>query len=178
MSLVPPADPVPVDELGRVHFIGIGGVGMSGIARILLQLGAEVTGSDAADGPLLHELTALGATTHVGHDAAYVGAADTVVVTSAVREDNPELAEARERGLRVIPRAAALGALLLGRRGTAVAGTHGKTTTTSMLTVVLQHAGAEPGYVIGGALVTTGRAPTPAPARSSSPRPTRATDRS
>ncbi|KIH98648.1 UDP-N-acetylmuramate--alanine ligase [Streptomonospora alba] len=157
MSLIPPTDPVPVDKLGRLHFIGIGGVGMSGIARVLLQLGAEVTGSDAKDGPLLHELAALGATTHVGHDAAHVGTADTVVVSSAVREDNPELAEARERGLRVIPRAAALGALLLGRRGTAVAGTHGKTTTTSMLTVVLQHAGAEPGYVIGGALVTTGR---------------------
>nr|WP_255429817.1 UDP-N-acetylmuramate--L-alanine ligase [Streptomonospora sp. PA3] len=154
--MIPHADPVPVDKLGRVHFIGIGGVGMSGIARVLLQLGAEVTGSDAKDGPLLHELEALGAATHVGHDAAHVGTADTVVVSSAVREDNPELAEARERGLRVIPRAAALGALLLGRRGVAVAGTHGKTTTTSMLTVVLQHAGAEPGYVIGGALVTTG----------------------
>ncbi|MDT0301154.1 UDP-N-acetylmuramate--L-alanine ligase [Streptomonospora wellingtoniae] len=156
MSLVPPAEPVPVDKLGRVHFIGIGGVGMSGIARVLLQLGVEVTGSDAKDGPLLHELAALGATTRVGHDAANVGTADTVVVTSAVREDNPELAEARGRGLRVVPRAAALGSLLLGRRGVAVAGTHGKTTTTSMLTVVLQHAGADPGYVIGGALVDTG----------------------
>ncbi|GAB3465328.1 UDP-N-acetylmuramate--L-alanine ligase [Streptomonospora sediminis] len=157
MSLVPATDPVPVDKLGRVHFIGIGGVGMSGIARVLLQLGAEVTGSDAKDGRLLHELAAMGATISVGHDAANVGTADTVVVSSAVREDNPELAEARARGLRVIPRAAALGALLLGRRGVAVAGTHGKTTTTSMLTVVLQHAGAEPGYVIGGALVTTGQ---------------------
>ncbi|QBI53893.1 UDP-N-acetylmuramate--L-alanine ligase [Streptomonospora litoralis] len=156
MSLVPSAEPLPVDKLGRLHFVGIGGVGMSGIARVLLQLGAEVTGSDAKDGPLLHELAALGAGVHVGHDAAHVGPADTVVVSSAVREDNPELAEARERGLRVVPRAAALGALLLGRRGVAVAGTHGKTTTTSMLTVVLQHAGADPGYVIGGALVTTG----------------------
>ncbi|MFC4561441.1 UDP-N-acetylmuramate--L-alanine ligase [Nocardiopsis mangrovi] len=156
MSLVAQAEPVPVGKLGRVHFVGMGGVGMSGIARVLLQRGTEVSGSDAKDGPLLRELARLGADVHIGHAAANVGTADTLVVSSAVRDDNPELAEARERGLRILPRAAALGALLLDRRGVAVAGTHGKTTTTSMLTVVLQHVGADPGYVIGGKLVTTG----------------------
>ncbi|MBV2362497.1 UDP-N-acetylmuramate--L-alanine ligase [Streptomonospora nanhaiensis] len=156
MSLVEHTEPVPVGKLGRVHFVGMGGVGMSGIARVLLQLGVEVSGSDAKDSRLLRDLAELGADAHVGHDAAHVGTADTVVVSSAVRPDNPELVEARRRGLRVLPRAAALGALLLERRGVAVAGTHGKTTTTSMLTVVLQQAGAEPGYVIGGSLATTG----------------------
>ncbi|KUP97936.1 UDP-N-acetylmuramate--L-alanine ligase [Thermobifida cellulosilytica] len=156
MSLVEPTEPVEVDKLGRVHFVGIGGAGMSGIARVLLQRGVEVSGSDARDSALLRELEELGATVHVGHAAEHVGTADTVVVSSAVRDTNPELVEARSRGLRVLPRAAALGALLLDRHGVAVAGTHGKTTTTSMITVVLQHLGAEPGYVIGGQLVTTG----------------------
>ncbi|RCV54493.1 UDP-N-acetylmuramate--L-alanine ligase [Marinitenerispora sediminis] len=156
-GLVTPTDPVPVAELGRVHFVGIGGAGMSGIARVLIQRGVEVSGSDARDSALLRELEELGARVHVGHAAGNVGAADTVVVSSAIRADNPELAAARERGLRVLPRAAALGALLLDRRGVAVAGTHGKTTTTSMLTVVLRELGTEPGYVIGGTLVTTGR---------------------
>ena len=156
MSLVAPAEPVSVEELGRVHFVGAGGVGMSGIARLFLQRGVAVSGSDAKDGPLLRGLEELGAQVHVGHDAANVGGADTVVATSAAREDNPELVEARRRGLRVLPRAAALGALLTGRTGVAVAGTHGKTTTTSLLTAVLQHLGADPGYVIGGTLTTTG----------------------
>ncbi|PRX98489.1 UDP-N-acetylmuramate--L-alanine ligase [Allonocardiopsis opalescens] len=153
MSLVEPVEPVPVEELGRVHFIGIGGAGMSGIARVLLQRGVAVSGSDARDSSVLTELRAAGARVHAGHAAEQLGEADTVVVSSAVRPGNPELAAARERGLRVLPRAAALGALLLGRRGIAVAGTHGKTTTTSMLATVLRHCGAEPGYVIGGKLV-------------------------
>ena len=156
MSLVEPTEPVEVDKLGRVHFIGMGGAGMSGIARVLLQRGVEVSGSDARDSALLRELEELGATVHVGHAAEHVGDADTVVVSSAIRDTNPELVEARARNLRILPRAAALGALLLGRYGVAVAGTHGKTTTTSMITVVLQHLGAMPGYVIGGQLVTTG----------------------
>lgn len=156
MSLVKPTEPVEVDKLGRVHFVGIGGAGMSGIARVLLQRGVEVSGSDARDSDRLRELGELGATVHVGHDAAHVGTADTLVVSSAVRDTNPELVEARARGLRVLPRAAVLGALLLDRRGVAVSGTHGKTTTTSMIAVVLQHVDAAPGYVIGGTLVTTG----------------------
>ncbi|MEE2038534.1 UDP-N-acetylmuramate--L-alanine ligase [Nocardiopsis sp. CT-R113] len=156
MSLVRPTEPVPVDKLGRTHFIGLGGAGMSGIARVLLQSGVEVSGSDARDSDTLRELEQMGADVHVGHAAGNLGTAETLVVSSAIREDNPELVEARRRGLRVLPRAAALGALLLGREGIAISGTHGKTTTTSMVTVVLQHLGVDPGYVIGGKLVTTG----------------------
>ncbi|NYH54352.1 MULTISPECIES: UDP-N-acetylmuramate--L-alanine ligase [Nocardiopsis] len=156
MSLVRPTEPIPVDKLGRTHFIGLGGAGMSGIARVLLQSGVEVSGSDARDSDTLRELEEMGADVHVGHAAENLGTAETLVVSSAIREDNPELAEAHRRGLRVLPRAAALGALLLGREGIAVSGTHGKTTTTSMVTVVLQHLGVDPGYVIGGKLVTTG----------------------
>ncbi|WP_017572708.1 UDP-N-acetylmuramate--L-alanine ligase [Nocardiopsis halotolerans] len=156
MSLVRPTEPVPVDKLGRTHFIGLGGAGMSGIARVLLQSGVEVSGSDARDSDTLRALEEMGADVHVGHAAENLGTAETLVVSSAIREDNPELAEARRRGLRVLPRAAALGALLLGREGVAVSGTHGKTTTTSMVAVVLQHLGIDPGYVIGGNLVTTG----------------------
>ena len=156
MSLVRQTEPVPVDKLGRTHFIGLGGAGMSGIARVLLQSGVEVSGSDARDSDTLRELELMGARVHVGHASENLGPADTLVVSSAIREDNPELVEARRRGIRILPRAAALGALLLNREGVAVSGTHGKTTTTSMVTVVLQHLGAEPGYVIGGKLVTTG----------------------
>jgi UDP-N-acetylmuramate--alanine ligase len=156
MSLVTPVEVVPADRLGRVHFVGIGGAGMSGIARIMLGRGIPVSGSDAKDSELLADLRAMGATTYVGHAAEHVGDASTVVVSTAIRETNPELAAARERGLLVLHRAAALASLMDGRRSVAVAGTHGKTTTTSMLTVALQHAGADPSYCIGGQLVTTG----------------------
>ena len=156
MSLVTPVEVVPADRLGRVHFVGIGGAGMSGIARIMLERGIPVSGSDAKDSDLLAELREIGARTHVGHAAEHLGDAATVVVSTAIRATNPELAAARERGLLVLHRAAALAALMAGRRSVAVAGTHGKTTTTSMLTVALQHAGADPSYCIGGQLVTTG----------------------
>jgi UDP-N-acetylmuramate--alanine ligase len=156
VGLVTPVASVPLAELGRVHFTGIGGAGMSGIARIMIARGVTVSGSDSADGDLLAALAALGADVHVGHAARNVGAADTVVVSSAIRPDNPELAEARARGLRVLHRAAALASVMLGRRTVAVAGTHGKTTTTSMLTTALRHCGADPGYVIGGILTETG----------------------
>ena len=156
MSLITPGEILPADELGKVHFIAIGGVGMSGIARVMLKRGIAVSGSDAKDSDLLAQLSGLGAKVFVGHDAAHVGDADTVVVSTAIRETNPELVAARERGLRVLHRSAALAALMVGRRAVAVAGTHGKTTTTSMLTVALQHAGADPSYCIGGQLVTTG----------------------
>ncbi|MFV2179202.1 UDP-N-acetylmuramate--L-alanine ligase [Actinomadura sp. LOL_016] len=161
MSLIDPSDAergavVPAGDLGRVHFIAIGGAGMSGIARIMLRRGIPVSGSDARDSELLAQLGGLGARVHVGHDAAHLGDADTVVVSTAIRDGNPELVAARERGLRVLHRSAALAALMAGRRAVAVAGTHGKTTTTSMLTVALQHAGADPSYCIGGQLVTTG----------------------
>ena len=143
-------------HLGRVHFVGIGGAGMSGIARVLLARGASVSGSDAKSSRTTAALTALGATVHTGHAAVHVDGADTVVVSTAIRPDNPELVAARDRGLRVLPRAEALATLMAGRRGVAVAGTHGKTTTTSMLTVALQHCGADPSFAIGGDLNEAG----------------------
>ena len=156
MALVTPTEPVPLEELGRVHFAGIGGAGMSGIARIMLARGVSVSGSDSAASVALTELAALGARVHVGHAAGQLGDADTLVVSSAIRADNPELIEARERGLRVLHRAAALASLMFGRRVIAVSGTHGKTTTTSMITTVFLETGADPAYAIGGVLAATG----------------------
>jgi UDP-N-acetylmuramate--alanine ligase len=111
--------PLPADQLGAVHFIAIGGAGMSGIARIMLRRGISVSGSDAADSELLGQLSALGAKVYVGHNAEHVGDADTVVVSTAIRETNPELVAARKRGLRVLHRAAALASLMVGRRAVA-----------------------------------------------------------
>ncbi|WP_432562865.1 UDP-N-acetylmuramate--L-alanine ligase [Kineococcus sp. SYSU DK003] len=128
---------------------------MSGIARLLRGRGLEVSGTDSADSPTLSRLADLGIGTFVGHDPANLGdlgAGDTLVVSSAVRATNPELVAARERGLRVVHRSEALAALMAGRRGVAVAGTHGKTTTSSMLAVALTEAGLDPGYAIGGEL--------------------------
>jgi UDP-N-acetylmuramate--alanine ligase len=156
VGLVTPVAPVPLADLGRVHFTGIGGAGMSGIARIMIARGVKVSGSDSAGGGQLAPLAALGADVHVGHAERNVADADTVVVSSAIRQDNPELVAARAGGLRVLHRAAALASVMLGRRGVAVAGTHGKTTTTSMITTALRHCGADPGYVIGGILTETG----------------------
>ncbi|WP_208972421.1 UDP-N-acetylmuramate--L-alanine ligase [Kineococcus rubinsiae] len=125
---------------------------MSGIARLLLGRGVRVSGSDSADSPGLAQLRDLGARVAVGHDAANLGDADTLVVSSAVRPANPELVAARERGLRVLHRSEALAALMVGRRGVAVAGTHGKTTTSSMLAAALRHAGIDASSAIGGEL--------------------------
>src|SRR4029077_12896779 len=127
---------------------------------IMLALGLTVSGTDSAPSAQLDELAALGARVRAGHGAdflARLGGGDTLVVSSAIRPDNPELAEARRRGLRVLHRAAALASLMLGRQGIAVAATHGKTTTTSMITTILQASGAGPSYVIGGVLASTGR---------------------
>ena len=140
----------------RVHLIGIGGAGMSGIARVLLARGTTVTGSDAKDSRAVAALRALGATVAIGHAAENVVGADTVVVSSAIRETNPELQAARAAGIPVVPRAEALASLMAGRRGVAVAGTHGKTTTTSMLTVAAFHCGADPSFAIGGDLNEAG----------------------
>ena len=156
MGLVTPVEPEPADQLGAVHFVGIGGAGMSGIARIMMSRGITVSGSDSAPSGLLDELAAAGARVAVGHAADNLGAADTLVVSTAIRPDNPELVAARQRGARVIHRAAALASVMLGYEGIAIAGTHGKTTTTSMITTVLLHAGADPSYVIGGILAETG----------------------
>lgn len=154
---VPVPEVIPAaDQLGRVHFVGIGGAGLSGIARVMLARGIQVSGSDAADSPGLRALEALGARVAVGHDAAHVRGVDTLVVSVAVRDDNPEVAEAARLGLPVLPRSAAVASVLVGRRAIAVAGTHGKTTTTSLLTVALQAAGADPSYAVGGDLAQTG----------------------
>ncbi len=139
-----------------MHFIGIGGAGMSGIARIMLAMGLEVSGSDAKESLLLTALRAEGARVDVGHDAAHVEGVRTVVASSAVRPTNPELARARELGLLVLHRSQALAAVSAGRQVAAVAGTNGKTTTTSMLTVMLQHCGADPSFSIGGELTESG----------------------
>jgi UDP-N-acetylmuramate--alanine ligase len=156
MGLVTPVEPVPLRELGRVHFAAIGGAGMSGIARIMLARGVPVSGCDSAASAQLDELAALGAQVSVGHSPEHLAGVDTLVVSTAIRADNPELLAARERGIRVLHRAAALASVMLGRQAIAVAGTHGKTTTTSMVTTVLRACGAEPSYVIGGVLAETG----------------------
>jgi UDP-N-acetylmuramate--alanine ligase len=151
MGLVTPVTPVPVAQLGRVHFVGIGGAGMSGIARLMLRRGVIVSGSDRAASAQLDELARLGATVRVGHDPANIDGADTVVTTpSAIGDRNPEIVAARQRGIMVIPRAAALASLMLGRQGIAVTGTHGKTTTTSMVAALLDGAGFDPTVINGG----------------------------
>ncbi len=144
------AVPAPLD---RPHFIAIGGIGMSGVAKILAARGAAVRGSDNRDSATVAALRAAGVAVFVGHDAANLAAdATCVVVSSAIREDNPELAAARRRGLPVLHRSDALAALMAGYRSVAVAGTHGKTTTTSMLSVALGELGLGPSYAIGGDL--------------------------
>ncbi|MGP8298390.1 UDP-N-acetylmuramate--L-alanine ligase [Streptomyces inhibens] len=149
-----PAIPASMD---RPHFIGIGGAGMSGIAKILAQRGARVAGSDAKDSATAQALRDLGATVHLGHAAAHLAEdATSVVVSSAIRPDNPELAAAHERGIPVVHRSDALASLMDGLRPIAVAGTHGKTTTTSMLAVSLGALGLKPSYAIGGDLDAPG----------------------
>ncbi|GHG46215.1 UDP-N-acetylmuramate--L-alanine ligase [Streptomyces griseocarneus] len=145
-----PAVPTTMD---RPHFIGIGGAGMSGIAKILAQRGAAVAGSDAKESETAGALRELGATVHIGHAAGHLAEdASCVVVSSAIRADNPELAAAAERGIPVVHRSDALARLMDGLRPIAVAGTHGKTTTTSMLAVSLDALGLDPSYAIGGDL--------------------------
>ncbi|HET8981089.1 MAG TPA: UDP-N-acetylmuramate--L-alanine ligase [Pedococcus sp.] len=129
---------------------------MSGVARVMLARGCRVSGSDAKDSPVLTALAAEGATVSVGHDPSHLDGVDTVVISSAVRESNPELAAARERGLRVLHRSQALASTMSTSRRVAVAGANGKTTTTSMLTVALQHCGADPSFAAGGELAKHG----------------------
>lgn len=143
--------------MDRPHFIGIGGAGMSGIAKILAQRGAKVAGSDAKDSATAEALRALGVTVHIGHAAGHLADdASCVVVSSAIRQDNPELVRAAALGIPVVHRSDALAALMTGLRAIAVAGTHGKTTTTSMLAVSLTELGLEPSYAIGGDLDAPG----------------------
>lgn len=157
MRIPVPDEILPAAALGRVHCVGIGGAGISAIARIMAMRGLTVTGSDDHDTPFLPALRELGVTCHLGYDASHVADADTVVVTTAAREDNPEVLEARRRGLRLLPRSAGLAAVMADSRVLAVAGTHGKTTTTGLLTSALLAAGADPSYAVGGVLTATGR---------------------
>ena len=136
----------------RIHFVGIGGIGMSGIAELLVNLGYVVSGSDLRPSDITTRLERLGVILHEGHAAAHVDAADVVVISSAVGPDNPEVAEARRRGVAVIARAEMLAELMRLRFSIAVAGSHGKTTTTSMIAIVLERAGLDPTAVIGGRL--------------------------
>jgi UDP-N-acetylmuramate--alanine ligase len=134
---------------GTVHFVGIGGAGMVGLARILIAQGFRVSGSDRSDGPALATLRSLGVTVHVGHDAAHLADAALVVISAAVRDDNAEVAAARARGVPIVKRAVLLGALANARRCIAVAGTHGKSTTSGMVAFILTALGHDPLFVIG-----------------------------
>ncbi len=147
---------LPAEDLGRVHFVGIGGAALSAIARIMASRGMAVSGSDDNDTPFLAGLRELGVPCHLGYAAEHVDGADTLVVTTAAREDNPEVLEGRRRGLRMLPRSAGLWSVMAGQRVVAVAGTHGKTTTTSLLVSALVAAGADPTYAVGGVLASTG----------------------
>lgn len=142
--------PPTLAELGRVHFIGMGGAGMSAIARIMLGQGLTVSGSDAKDSAGLRALATLGAIVHVGQAGEHIAAVDTVVISTAIREDNPELLAARAAGLRILHRSQALAAAMAEDVVVAVAGTHGKTTTTSMITVMLRGAGVDASFAVGG----------------------------
>jgi len=152
-----PTLPVPsLRGVRSAHLIGIGGAGMRNLARLLLARGVRVTGSDLKESKGVEELRSLGAAVFVGHDKAHVGEPDAVIVSSAIAEGNPELASAREAGIPVWARAQALAAFAAGHRSIAVAGTHGKTTTTSMIAVILERTGADPSYLIGGDLNESG----------------------
>src|SRR3954468_20961997 len=140
----------------RIHFVGIGGIGMSGIAELLANLGYVVSGSDEKRSVVTERLSTLGIRVEAGHDARHVGDADVVVISSAVRPSNPEVVEAARRGIPVIPRAEMLAELMRLRFSIAVAGAHGKTTTTSMIALVLERAGLDPTAVIGGRLSAFG----------------------
>jgi UDP-N-acetylmuramate--alanine ligase len=143
-------------KIRRVHFVGIGGIGMSGIAEVLLTDGFEVTGSDIREGPTVERLRERGAVVHIGHAPAHIGEADVVVRSTAVGVENPEVAAALDQGIPVIRRAEMLAELMRLKNGIAVAGTHGKTTTTSMLATCLAAAGMDPTVVIGGKLDNLG----------------------
>jgi UDP-N-acetylmuramate--alanine ligase len=145
-------DPGGLGRVRALHFVGIGGSGMGGIAEVLLNLGYRVTGSDLRRNTVTEHLEALGATVYEGHDAGHVAGADAVVTSSAVDETNPEVRAARARRLPVVPRAEMLAELMRFRYGIAVAGTHGKTTTTSLVASLLAEAGLDPTFVIGGRL--------------------------
>ncbi|MFO0624655.1 MAG: Mur ligase domain-containing protein [Polyangiales bacterium] len=159
----------------HVHFVGVGGIGMSGIAEVLLALGYEVSGSDLKEGDITRRLVSLGARVTAGHRGELVEGADVVVYSSAVSPENPELVSARAAGVPEIPRAEMLAELMRLKYGIAIAGSHGKTTTTSLVSTVLAAAGLDPTVVIGGKLNAIGTNAKAGAGTSSWPRPTRAT---
>jgi UDP-N-acetylmuramate--alanine ligase len=140
----------------HIHFVGIGGAGMSGIAEILHNLGYRVSGSDAADGPVTQRLAGLGVRVFIGHTPGQIDGAQAVVTSTAVKGDNPEVLAARARKVPVVARAVLLAELMRLKQGIAIAGTHGKTTTTSLVASVLAEAGVDPTFVIGGKLESAG----------------------
>ncbi len=142
-------------RIKQVHFVGIGGSGMSGIAEVLANIGYEVTGSDLAQNAMTDRLASLGAKIFIGHAALNIDGANVVVVSSAVSDDNPEVVAAREHNIPVVPRAEMLAEIMRFSNGIAVAGTHGKTTTTSLVTSLLAEGGLDPTFVIGGRLNST-----------------------
>lgn len=152
-----PPELIPAaEDLGRIHFVGIGGVGMAPVARIAVERGLPVSGSDIKRTPAIDALSAAGALVRIGQAPENLDGVDTVVATTGVRPDNVELVEAARRGLRIIHRATALASLMVGRTAVLVAGTHGKTTTTSMLAVALDALGLDPSYAIGGEIGASG----------------------
>jgi UDP-N-acetylmuramate--alanine ligase len=140
----------------HVHFVGIGGIGMSGIAEVLLSTGYQVSGSDVRASPITERLANLGARIYLGHNAGNVGGAKAIVVTSALDENNPEVAEAKRLQIPIIPRGEMLAELMRLKFGIAIAGSHGKTTTTSMVANVLNLAGLDPTVVVGGRMAAMG----------------------
>ncbi len=141
-----------ISGIQQIHFVGIGGIGMSGIAELLMTKGYAVTGSDQKESSITTRLRTLGATVQIGHHANNIGNAELVVVSSAIASDNPEIVAARAKGIAVIPRAEMLAELMRLKVGIAVAGSHGKTTTTSLIATILVHAGLDPTMVVGGRL--------------------------
>ncbi|MFZ9243658.1 MAG: Mur ligase domain-containing protein, partial [Burkholderiaceae bacterium] len=143
-------------KIGTLHFIGIGGSGMSGIAEVMLNQGYRVQGSDLQSSAVTQRLADQGAKIFVGHEASQVAQADVVVISTAVKADNPELMAARAKKIPVVPRALMLSELMRMKQGIAIAGTHGKTTTTSLVASLLAEAGLDPTFVIGGRLNSAG----------------------
>jgi UDP-N-acetylmuramate--alanine ligase len=151
-------NPTAIDQWAgkQIHFIGIAGAGMSGLARISLSYGLSISGSDSKNSSVVLALRALGAEVHIGHDAAHLNGVDIVIYSNAIAESNPEIRRARELGIPLLTRAQGLAILMSASKSLAVAGTHGKTTTSSMLTVALQACGVDPSFAIGGTLTASG----------------------
>ena len=143
-------------RIKHIHLIGVGGVGMGGIAEVLLNLGYQVSGTDLRENALIRHLRHLGATIQIGHDANHLDGADVIVVSTAIDQENPELIAAREQRIPVVPRAEMLAELMRFSYGIAVAGTHGKTTTTSLIAALLSEGELDPKFVIGGRLNSAG----------------------